>query len=200
MALALHSGGTRYWAWCTLGVFSLLSTSRSVGLPVSSLLQTNYQENLKLKYEFQARGESRVGVNLFWFWFFSQIVAIGDNEEQPDTSSDCCSVLLTIISIILIILTFPISIFFCIRIVPEYERAILFRLGRLTSETSSRIETNSGLLDWRREGLQDQDCSSSFPALTRWRWWTSGPSLSTCLHRRFWPRTRSQCKVKGSET
>jgi len=60
-----------------------------------------------------------------------EIVAIGDNEEQPDTSSDCCSILLTIISIILIILTFPISIFFCIRIVPEYERAILFRLGRL---------------------------------------------------------------------
>ena len=79
-------------------------------------------------------------------------MAIGDNEEQPDTSSDCCSILLTIISIILIILTFPISIFFCIRIVPEYERAILFRLGRLTSETSSPIETNSGHFRLKKGG------------------------------------------------
>jgi len=59
-----------------------------------------------------------------------EIVAIGDNEE-PDSGTDCCSILLIIFSIILIVLTFPISIFFCIRIVPEYERAILFRLGRL---------------------------------------------------------------------
>ena len=52
-------------------------------------------------------------------------------DEENDSGTDCCSILLMVISIILIVITFPISIFFCIRIVPEYERAIIFRLGRL---------------------------------------------------------------------
>lgn len=57
---------------------------------------------------------------------------MNDNESnEPEEGFDCCSFLLKTISIILIVITFPISIFFCIRIVPEYERAIIFRLGRL---------------------------------------------------------------------
>ena len=42
-----------------------------------------------------------------------------------------CAVILTIISVLIIILTFPITIFFCIKIVQEYERAVIFRLGRI---------------------------------------------------------------------
>jgi len=61
-----------------------------------------------------------------------EIVTMNDNESnEPEEGFDCCSLLLKTISIILIVITFPISIFFCIRIVPEYERAIIFRLGRL---------------------------------------------------------------------
>jgi len=64
-----------------------------------------------------------------------EVVPMNDNtrsiDEENESSSDGCSILLIIFSIILIVLTFPISIFFCIRIVPEYERAIIFRLGRL---------------------------------------------------------------------
>jgi len=41
--------------------------------------------------------------------------------------------LLTIISIILLICTFPLSIWFCFRVVMEYERAVIFRLGRILS-------------------------------------------------------------------
>ncbi|KAH9423209.1 Mechanosensory protein 2, partial [Dermatophagoides pteronyssinus] len=43
-----------------------------------------------------------------------------------------CAFILTIISIILITITLPFSLFFCIKVVQEYERAVIFRLGRLT--------------------------------------------------------------------
>merc|ERR1711874_442263 len=60
-----------------------------------------------------------------------EIVRMDDPNEPEEASNDCCSILLIVFSLIFIVLTFPISIFFCIRIVPEYERAIIFRLGRL---------------------------------------------------------------------
>ncbi|KAF7637438.1 PHB domain-containing protein [Meloidogyne graminicola] len=50
-----------------------------------------------------------------------------NDAEPPGTCSDCLECLATI----LIILTFPISVFFCIKIVNQYERAVIFRLGRL---------------------------------------------------------------------
>uniref|UniRef100_A0A8C4VDP2 NPHS2 stomatin family member, podocin n=1 Tax=Falco tinnunculus TaxID=100819 RepID=A0A8C4VDP2_FALTI len=42
-----------------------------------------------------------------------------------------CEWLLTILSFLFIIMTFPISIWFCLKVVREYERAIVFRLGHL---------------------------------------------------------------------
>ncbi|RWS05471.1 Mechanosensory protein 2-like protein, partial [Dinothrombium tinctorium] len=41
-----------------------------------------------------------------------------------------CAVLLTVISLLLIIISLPFSLFFCIK---EYERAVIFRLGRLVT-------------------------------------------------------------------
>jgi len=45
-----------------------------------------------------------------------------------------CTVLkgfLTAVAVLLVICTFPLSLWFCVKIVREYERAVLFRLGRL---------------------------------------------------------------------
>uniref|UniRef100_A0A914CFT9 Uncharacterized protein n=1 Tax=Acrobeloides nanus TaxID=290746 RepID=A0A914CFT9_9BILA len=42
-----------------------------------------------------------------------------------------CGWILTILSYILIIVTLPISACMCIKVVQEYERAVIFRLGRL---------------------------------------------------------------------
>lgn len=42
-----------------------------------------------------------------------------------------CAFLLTSISVLLIIVTFPFSLFLCVKVVQEYERAVIFRLGRL---------------------------------------------------------------------
>ncbi|KAL7061523.1 hypothetical protein AAHC03_01392 [Spirometra sp. Aus1] len=43
----------------------------------------------------------------------------------------CCSYILLGLSYCVILLTFPISILFCIKVIAEYERAVLFRLGRI---------------------------------------------------------------------
>ncbi|XP_072275923.1 podocin [Pyxicephalus adspersus] len=42
-----------------------------------------------------------------------------------------CEVLLISFCFLLLVLTFPLSIWFCVKIVREYERVIIFRLGRL---------------------------------------------------------------------
>ncbi|PAA83526.1 hypothetical protein BOX15_Mlig001272g7 [Macrostomum lignano] len=55
-------------------------------------------------------------------------------EETPPNGCGCCECLLKFISIILIILTFPFSLCACIKIVQQYERAVIFRLGRIQGE------------------------------------------------------------------
>ena len=42
-----------------------------------------------------------------------------------------CATLMTVISLIIIIASLPISLFFVVKVVQEYERAVIFRLGRL---------------------------------------------------------------------
>jgi len=53
--------------------------------------------------------------------------------QQNDSSKEfgCCHTVLYILSIILVIITFPISLLFTLKIVSEYERAVIFRLGRM---------------------------------------------------------------------
>uniref|UniRef100_A0A182VY90 Band 7 domain-containing protein n=1 Tax=Anopheles minimus TaxID=112268 RepID=A0A182VY90_9DIPT len=48
-------------------------------------------------------------------------------------SIGCVEVLATVCSIVLMVLTLPISLFLCFKVVQEYERAVIFRLGRLRS-------------------------------------------------------------------
>ncbi|XP_069994010.1 band 7 protein AGAP004871 isoform X1 [Penaeus vannamei] len=52
------------------------------------------------------------------------------DESNPE-GPGCCAIVLTIISYLLIIATFPFSLCMCIKVVQEYERAVIFRLGRL---------------------------------------------------------------------
>ena len=44
---------------------------------------------------------------------------------------DLCAHLLTLTSFFFIIITFPFSLLYSVRIVQEYERVVIFRLGRL---------------------------------------------------------------------
>ncbi|NXC41085.1 PODO protein, partial [Penelope pileata] len=58
-----------------------------------------------------------------------------DSEHQEEGLKSpglgICEWLLTILSFLFIIMTFPISVWFCMKVVREYERAIVFRLGHL---------------------------------------------------------------------
>ncbi|XP_066568741.1 stomatin isoform X1 [Amia ocellicauda] len=51
--------------------------------------------------------------------------------EDADGKIGLCGMLLVAFSVLLTLVTLPISIWMCIKIVKEYERAIIFRLGRI---------------------------------------------------------------------
>ena len=53
------------------------------------------------------------------------------NTSGEDADYGCCGYLLLGLSIFIIIITFPIAICMCVKVVQEYERAVIFRLGRL---------------------------------------------------------------------
>ncbi|XP_021121014.1 podocin isoform X2 [Heterocephalus glaber] len=65
----------------------------------------------------------------------TEVVALLESErpEEGTKSSGlgACEWLLVLASLLFIIVTFPFSIWFCIKVVQEYERVIIFRLGHL---------------------------------------------------------------------
>lgn len=54
--------------------------------------------------------------------------AIINDEKQ---GLGFCTTILAILSLFIVVLTFPLSLFFVLKIVQEYERAVIFRVGRL---------------------------------------------------------------------
>uniref|UniRef100_A0A0N5C7H3 PHB domain-containing protein n=1 Tax=Strongyloides papillosus TaxID=174720 RepID=A0A0N5C7H3_STREA len=55
-------------------------------------------------------------------------IDIKDFQEQS-----YCTKIIVFLSFILLVLTFPLSVFGCFKVVKEYERAVVFRLGRIRS-------------------------------------------------------------------
>ncbi|XP_056104975.1 stomatin [Rhinichthys klamathensis goyatoka] len=53
------------------------------------------------------------------------------SDGDQSGNSGFCGYLLSFFSFLLVFLTFPVSVWFCMKIVQEYERAVIFRLGRL---------------------------------------------------------------------
>ena len=47
------------------------------------------------------------------------------------TGPGCCSLLLSLMSLLVVMITLPFSLLLCLKVVQEYERAVIFRLGRL---------------------------------------------------------------------
>lgn len=52
-------------------------------------------------------------------------------ESKDAESLGLCTLILAFISFVIVVLTFPLSLFFCLKIVQEYERVVIFRVGRL---------------------------------------------------------------------
>jgi len=72
-----------------------------------------------------ARGSSRMGGNM---------KNNNNNSQDPlgcEEGPGVCAMALTIFSLVLIILTLPLSLMFVVKVVQEYERVVIFRLGRL---------------------------------------------------------------------
>ncbi|XP_055951523.1 LOW QUALITY PROTEIN: podocin-like, partial [Argiope bruennichi] len=61
----------------------------------------------------------------------SLYVLMQPSGQFSETAIGICGQILTVLSMILAIITLPFSLFFCIIVVPEYERIVIFRLGRL---------------------------------------------------------------------
>ncbi|CAF4153742.1 unnamed protein product [Rotaria sp. Silwood2] len=54
-----------------------------------------------------------------------------DIRQSPNEGIGACGWILVILSYILVVMTFPFSLCLCIKVVQEYERAVIFRLGRI---------------------------------------------------------------------
>ncbi|KAF7992759.1 hypothetical protein HCN44_005103 [Aphidius gifuensis] len=61
----------------------------------------------------------------------NKMIGAEATRERDCFDDELCSTVFELLSWILIILTMPISFFACLKIVQEYERAVIFRLGRL---------------------------------------------------------------------
>ena len=59
------------------------------------------------------------------------MVAIPGVENDDQDISRFGTFILAFISIILVLVTLPFSLCYCVKVVQEYERAVIFRLGRL---------------------------------------------------------------------
>ncbi|GCB61302.1 hypothetical protein scyTo_0014313, partial [Scyliorhinus torazame] len=46
-------------------------------------------------------------------------------------SPGICECILTFLTLLLVLVSFPVSVWFCVKAIQEYERAVIFRLGRL---------------------------------------------------------------------
>ncbi|XP_072369190.1 stomatin-like isoform X2 [Scyliorhinus torazame] len=53
------------------------------------------------------------------------------HTEHNAGGTGCFAWILLILSFVFIVATFPLSIWFCMKVVKEYERAVIFRLGRI---------------------------------------------------------------------
>ena len=51
--------------------------------------------------------------------------------QPPSETNETLETLITVISYVFVVCTFPLSLFFCIKVENEYERAVMFRLGRI---------------------------------------------------------------------
>ncbi|XP_023666818.1 stomatin-like [Paramormyrops kingsleyae] len=58
-------------------------------------------------------------------------VKVTEPVSESSVNGAGCSILMVIFSALLTIITLPVSVWMCVKIVNEYERAIIFRLGRL---------------------------------------------------------------------
>jgi len=81
-------------------------------------------QNLILKEEREMRRQSLAQLKLSYY-------PKGPGDYDGDTSSWLCQWGFWFLGWLIVLATFPVSVCFCLKVVKEYERAVIFRLGRL---------------------------------------------------------------------
>ncbi|KAJ8300338.1 hypothetical protein KUTeg_021857 [Tegillarca granosa] len=61
------------------------------------------------------------------------LILVKGDQDDHDGGLGCCGCVLMGLSIFIILIFFPFSLCFSIKVVQEYERAVIFRLGRVLS-------------------------------------------------------------------
>jgi len=96
--------------------------------------RVSYSATTPSAVRIHTNGNNRVSATTDKATMEPQPAAVGyQREKGGDDGSGCCGILLIIISYLLVIITFPLSLCFTVKVVQEYERAVIFRLGRLLS-------------------------------------------------------------------
>ena len=79
-----------------------------------------------------------IGFSIVWLWTALQLSKIqeiiGLNKRfclACEEGPGLCALAMTVLSLFFIIITLPLSMLFVVKVVQEYERAVIFRLGRL---------------------------------------------------------------------
>ncbi|XP_013782355.2 band 7 protein AGAP004871-like isoform X2 [Limulus polyphemus] len=88
-------------------------------------IQTSEHESMALPYNENEMNQSVQGNHR------APTTGYNINHTKVNEGPGMCAYILTAISILLIVATFPFSFIFCVKVVQEYERAVIFRLGRL---------------------------------------------------------------------
>ncbi|CAG9537265.1 unnamed protein product [Cercopithifilaria johnstoni] len=96
---------------------------RSKNESISSL-STNLVFNPTNSYYIDKESESLTSFNI-------RELPLNDSSVNVQSELGFCGWILTILSYILIFFTLPISVCMCVKVVQEYERVVIFRLGRL---------------------------------------------------------------------
>ena len=68
-------------------------------------------------------------------------------EDEDQGCGSCVGALIWAISMLLIVCTFPFSLCVCIKMVQEYERAVIFRLGRVKKGMLKEVSKRVHILD-----------------------------------------------------
>lgn len=55
-----------------------------------------------------------------------------EGDQQLESIGGCMSYVLVVAAWLVFVCTLPFSLYFCLKVIKEYERAVFFRLGRLT--------------------------------------------------------------------
>jgi len=115
----------------TIYVFDYDSLARNPSAPNSSAIDRRTSVFLKMAAKsLSSQGRHSSDQHLVNYQT-EDGAAFNNSNVKDDCCGSLCAIIITIASLLLMLITLPISIWMSIKIVYEYQRVVLFRLGRV---------------------------------------------------------------------